>query len=124
MGGDLRERVDQFADDYDLSSHKAGLRAMDRGLQTLGYSENEDAEAQTAAGKAAGAAAIPLVVAGFVFAVASSMPPELAMYTGSVLLACGVVALLVERAEPVLSDKLGVPKTKQHPDALTDTGDD
>lgn len=120
MGGDLQARVDDLADDYDISSHKAGLRAMDRGLQVLGYAEVDSEE--TAIGAAAAEGGRLLAVAGVVFALGTSMPVTLGYYVAAVCLACAVVGLLVDRAEPGVSNMLGVPADKQHPEVVADGG--
>lgn len=124
VGDDVGDRLKTFQDDFGIETSRAVEIALDNGLESLGYGDNPQAEQQTAIGRSAGAAATPLAVAGFVLAFSSSMQPDLAMYTASVALAVSVVALLVERVEPVLSNSLGVSKEKQHPDVMTDGGDD
>lgn len=120
MGADLQERVDDLADDYDISPHKAGLRAMDRGLQVLGYS---DLNAETTAiGRAAGEGGKALAIAGVVFFLAITIPPALGQVLAAVCLATAVAGLMIERAEPHVSNRLGVPKEKQHPEVVADGG--
>lgn len=120
MGGDLQQRVDDLADDYEISAHKAGLKAMDRGLQVLGYSDINAEE--TSVGRAAAEAGKILGVAGVVFFITMTIPAAVAQLLAAVCLASAVVGLMIERVEPRFSNALGVPKEKQHPEVVTDGG--
>lgn len=120
MGTDLQERVDELAEDYDISPHKAGLRAMDRGLQVLGYS---DINAETTSiGRTAGEGGKALAIAGVAFFIAITIPPALGQVLAAVCLATAILGLMIERAEPYVSNALGVPKETQHPEVVTDGG--
>lgn len=116
----MERRIDELADDYDISSHKAGLRAMDRGLQVLGY--DEIGEEETQVGRVSGRAGSYLALAGIVLAIAMGLPAALLQVMAAVSLAMALAALFVERAEPTISNKLGVPKETQHPEVAADGG--
>lgn len=124
VGNDIDERLTDFEDEFEITRNRAIERALDNGLESLGYAEDHSAEQQTAIGRAAGAAAMPLAVAGFMLAIGADLPANVSMYAASVSLAVAIVALFVERVEPLLSTKLGVPKPKQHPDVVPDGGEE
>lgn len=123
LGSDIHERLIEFAEDRGITKHKAGIRAIDRGLHALGYSDI--AVETTRIGRIAGEAGKMLVAFGLAFFLAAAVEPagtSLVQVLAAVSMACAIVAFMLERAEPELSARLGIPDEKRldQPETVAD----
>lgn len=121
---DVKGRLEDMAEDLGMSPHRAGIRAMDRGLLWFGYGD----DGGTYLGRIFGEGGKATAIMGVGFFVAMIAPPEIIPTIATVCLSAAVALLFAERAEPYISDLLGIPEEKRVPpearEAVADGGDE